>query len=76
MTEIAQSNMKLHHIVNFLLEVGNSYQLGIGIGIYLGCKSILVPISPPVHFEAVENRNFAFLDWRFCEQHLSERAVL
>ena len=35
----------------------------------------LVPISPPVHFEGVENRNF-FLDGRFCEQHLSERAVL
>ena len=36
----------------------------------------LVPISPPVHFEGVENRHFFFLDGRFCEQHLSERAVL
>ena len=36
----------------------------------------LVPISPPVHFEGVENRHVFFLDGRFCEQHLSERAVL
>ena len=39
----------------------------------------LVPVSPPVHFEGVENRNFffwtcdfvnsTFLSGRFCEQH-------
>ena len=40
-------------------------------------RLFLVPVSPPVHFEGVENRNFFFrLDVRFCEQHLSERAVL
>ena len=42
----------------------------------IGEGFFLVPISPPVRFEGVENRNCFFLDGRFCEQHLSERAVL
>ena len=46
------------------------------------CKGRLffVPVSPPVHFEVVENRNLflldgrylnsTFLSGRFCEQHV------
>ena len=45
-------------------------------GSWLGKAFFLVPISPPVRFEGVENRNFFFLDGRFCEQHLSEREGL
>ena len=38
-------------------------------------RLFLVPVSPPVHFEGVENRNF-FSGRAISEQHLSERAVL
>ena len=39
-------------------------------------RLFMVPVSPPVCFDGVENRDSFFLDGRFCEQHLSERAVL
>ena len=38
-------------------------------------RLVLVPVSPPVHFEGVENRNI-FSGRAISEQHLSERAVL
>ena len=41
------------------------YQLG---------KDFLVPVSPPVHFEGVENRNF--FGQAISDQDLFERAIL
>ena len=54
-------------------------KLNISYGHELREGFFLVPVSPPVHFEGVENRifflwtgdfvNSTFLSGRFCEQH-------